>query len=598
MNLRSVVCLVLVVVLAFGIIVFPFTVSASVSEVNSYWDWIQLSPIGQWSYILDHAYNALQDKLHPECDHNWVAAGRGEGFSTYRCSKCGETMQIDRSGFGSAYNDYVNNLPATGYTSAGHLIWQPTVDDIYNVYVKYSTSVNGSDRKIPYSYDSSSESVRLTINSSGDGIFYSESYTSPYSYSKSWGISLCPKYTIPCPGMYRVLASRKGHSKAILRDSILEKDFFYAVGEYFSSHSEDPEHIMLDYSDYFDILDASSSVYGFEIELFCPVFEVIPDTGFGSIYNINTRASTITGDVYYYDVNGDLKTYNNCLIVNETNNTYYNPVTQQTHPFGDWTYDYMDRSYTCNCDDGTTTTITFSDDCIIIKEGENTYYVYYSVQDTGTPEPTPSPDVTPTPTPTPTPGPVDPDGPDDPGDDDHHGLLTWLKEFKVWLGEKLDALIGGGGDVDVDVDIDLSYTDEDGNEKKTSVKGIIRSFNWWKQVAGIGREMISQVSAAEVAAYAYDANAPGSNPTGAPSIPVNLSAAQSYYGAVYGEDMELLDLSWYTPYKKTVDDLISGFLWLFFLWALFRHAPAVISGAGLTSERAEAISWYRKAGKG
>ena len=318
-------------------------------------------------------------------------------------------------------------------------------------------------------------------------------------------------------------------------------------------------------------------------------------------------------------------------------------MTGELSDFIDWLYDYVTRSYTLTLEGGGTTTITFGDDCIVIQDGENTYYVYYSVNSDGDsgssacahdwrlagmsgtyrlyrcslcgkehrsddpdsehdwkllgfgssgasyecticgekkvvprdPEPSPSPD---------------PDDPIDPGGDDgDSGLLAWLKDFKEWLGDKLDKLIGRG-DTTIAPDIDLTFTDEDGDEHSISVLAIIAAFAWWKQVADIGKTFVSQVSANEVAAYAYDANAPGGNPTGAPSIPVDLGAAQSPHGVVYGGQVEMLDLSWYTPYKKTVDDLISGFLWLFFLWALFRHAPAVISGVGLTVSRSSDIS--------
>ena len=65
-------------------------------------------------------------------------------------------------------------------------------------------------------------------------------------------------------------------------------------------------------------------------------------------------------------------------------------------------------------------------------------------------------------------------------------LIAWLEKFKAWLGEKLDALTGGG-DLVIDGDVDLTYTDEDGENKSISVLGIIAAFAWWKQVADIGK---------------------------------------------------------------------------------------------------------------
>ena len=75
----------------------------------------------------------------------------------------------------------------------------------------------------------------------------------------------------------------------------------------------------------------------------------------------------------------------------------------------------------------------------------------------------------------------------------------------------------------------------------------------------IGREFFAQVAA----------NASGTPP----DIKVNLGAANSAYGYNYGGEVVALDLSWYAQYKPTVDAIVGGFLWLLFLWALFKKAP-------------------------
>lgn len=368
------------------------------------------------------------------------------------------------------------------------------------------------------------------------------------------------------------------------------------------------------------------------------------------MYNIDTRVTNITGDVAYYDIDGNLQLAPNINIVNEGNKTYYNPVTNTTNTVNNWTYDYSDRSYTLELDTGDTVNVTYGDEYIKIKEGDTVYNVYYVTNNT-TPPLTHTHEWYQTGATQPTcteygqkvytcstcgeqktevlpalghawvqSGSVDavvdeegnetepayvlyvcsrcgeeykdydgvgpPAPPEDPSEeDDSSGILAWLKEFKVWLGEKLDALIGGG-DTEINNDYDITYVDEEGEEHEVNVKSIADKFAWWKQVADIGQTFLAQVSASEAAAYAYD----GTGPSGAPSIPADLSLAQSYYGVDYGGKIEMLDLSWYTPYKKTVDDLVSGFLWLFFVWALFRRAPAIISGAGLTASRLSGIA--------
>lgn len=65
-------------------------------------------------------------------------------------------------------------------------------------------------------------------------------------------------------------------------------------------------------------------------------------------------------------------------LIDETNLTYYNPVTNTTTNIQNWTYDYSDRSYTVLTDSNNTTTITYGDEYITINEGDNiTYNIYY-----------------------------------------------------------------------------------------------------------------------------------------------------------------------------------------------------------------------------
>lgn len=377
-----------------------------------------------------------------------------------------------------------------------------------------------------------------------------------------------------------------------------------------------------------------------------PADSAIPQIN--TIYAPSTRVTNITGDVAYYDVNGTLQLAPNITLVNEGAKTFYNPVTNTSHEINNWSYDYSDRSYTLELNTGDTTTVTYGDEYIRIQEGDTVYNVYYVTNNT-TPPLTHTHEWYQTGATQPTcteygqkvytcstcgeqktevlpalghawvqSGTVDavvdeegseteaayilyicsrcgeeykdydgvgPPAPPEstPDEDDSSGILAWLKQFKIWLGEKLDAITGG--DTEINNDYNITYVDEDGEEQDVNVKSIADKFAWWKQVADIGQTFLAQVSASEAAAYAYAADGARAGPTGAPSIPLDLSHAQSYYGVDYGGEIEMLDLSWYTPYKKTVDDLVSGFLWLFFLWSLFRRAPAIIAGEGLIESR-------------
>ena len=182
-------------------------------------------------------------------------------------------------------------------------------------------------------------------------------------------------------------------------------------------------------------------------------------------------------------------------------------------------------------------------------------------------------------------------------------LQKWLTEFGAWTREKFDTiinylsqLVGGASEPD---DKTITYEDENGEEQSFSVDNILARFGWWREVWKIGEDFINQVSANESAAYSSGGASllAAGNPSGAPSISLDLSAAQSVYGFDYGGEVQALDLSWYTPYKQDVDRLISGFMWLFFLWSVYRHAPGIISGVGLMANRLDDISNNQKGGR-
>ena len=73
-----------------------------------------------------------------------------------------------------------------------------------------------------------------------------------------------------------------------------------------------------------------------------------------------------------------------------------------------------------------------------------------------------------------------------------------------------------------------------------------------------------------------------------PVIWIHLEKAEGVY--TYGGAVKALDLSWYQRYKADVDKLISGFMWLAFLWLLFKRASGIIQGAEMVSDYDTAIS--------
>ena len=71
-----------------------------------------------------------------------------------------------------------------------------------------------------------------------------------------------------------------------------------------------------------------------------------------------------------------------------------------------------------------------------------------------------------------------------------------------------------------------------------------------------------------------------------PVIWVHLENAESKFGYNYGDKQKIFDMTWYQKYKASVDGLLSGFLWLGYLWLLFKRAPAIPGGMQLSVDDA------------
>lgn len=115
------------------------------------------------------------------------------------------------------------------------------------------------------------------------------------------------------------------------------------------------------------------------------------DINFDTIYNINSRPTSITGDYGIIGDNGQIIKVEGDKIVNETNNNYFNPATGETTTITDWSYNYEDRSYTVTTEAGDTVTITYGDENVTIKEGDTIYNIYYLVDGSGSENPGPGP---------------------------------------------------------------------------------------------------------------------------------------------------------------------------------------------------------------
>lgn len=63
-----------------------------------------------------------------------------------------------------------------------------------------------------------------------------------------------------------------------------------------------------------------------------------------------------------------------------------------------------------------------------------------------------------------------------------------------------------------------------------------------------------------------------------PKIEIDLSLAKTSVN--YGGKVYLIDLSWYEPYKESVDVILSSILWLVFIWNTYKNLPNIIAGIG------------------
>ena len=75
-----------------------------------------------------------------------------------------------------------------------------------------------------------------------------------------------------------------------------------------------------------------------------------------------------------------------------------------------------------------------------------------------------------------------------------------------------------------------------------------------------------------------------------PVVWIHLENAESKYGYIYGDKTKALDLTWYQKYKANVDTIVSGFLWLAFLWLLFKRASSIIQGGEMIEQYTTDIS--------
>lgn len=334
--------------------------------------------------------------------HNFIkqhTAVDGKAGYFYICEYCGQSAgEVGPE----AYQEQVDSLPASGYNSAGRLIWQPSLNDIdfNSCAVSVTNSFNGFS-SLPYSngllelsFDPTKNALKLVAIPTA----YYASYT-----------AACVQFAfvLPIDGSYRLIDSFRASVRAVGTDGVIsERSYSYRLGSFWHYPKGITFRVDRDFLSYGLSGDFSTAVSYW----YFPFYEIIPDTAIDTTltgqYGINSRPTAITGGNYgIVGDNGQITTVtNNNQIINETNNTYYNPATGQTQAITDWTYNYDGRIYDITLDTGDKVSVEYGDNNITITENTvneggttvNNYTIYYILNGSGdNPSPTPGPTTCP-----------------------------------------------------------------------------------------------------------------------------------------------------------------------------------------------------------
>lgn len=408
-------------VILFSCVPFAHAEYTSDNQGANFWDWVMIygNKYGSGtsiSGVVQAVTGWMSGKVcslspdsyhHSDVKPNAFGNGGRDDSGSYvwcTCKYCGDQFKLYTSidtdhggGFGKSdlqqsYEAQVEELPAQGISSAGKLIWQPTVNNIdYSKFSVVSVVANSTIfiNELPYFHSTGPSSfISYSSNSDGTGLVF----TSSYSTSIFNANSTC-YLIVPISGSYKVNSITCSYD-IVLKDGSRLKDVQSSASGAYAHYSEAAQLRL--WSSFLNLTNGQEYSYGTATVLF-PVIEIIPDSSVGGstgdIYNINSRPTSITGDYGIIGDNGQIVKVEGDKIVNETNNTYYNPSTGETTTITDWSYNYEDRSYTVTTESGDTVTITYGNENVTIKEGDTTYNVYYLVSGSGSEDP--GPDVPP-----------------------------------------------------------------------------------------------------------------------------------------------------------------------------------------------------------
>lgn len=315
----------------------------------------------------------------------------------YVCRYCGDSADIVGK---KVHQQQVDSLPAPGYTSDGGLL----IPFIVTEHINYDTGSNPRCKNHTVSIGNGSSCIVHYLCDTNT-ITFSLASGKPYFYLNSIGYSLESELLCPYDGYYAIWQPKIQYSyvtpsgeKVSFVSSSGEEKVPSGLGVYYTAGSK------LSCSRDFHTRD-SAQLFSASFTCATPLAKFTPfpsvDPGYQSQYNIATRPAAITGGNYgIVGDNGQITTVtNHNQIINETNNTYYNPATGQTQAITDWTYNYDGRIYDITLDTGDKVSVEYGDNNITITENTvnegdttvNNYTIYYIVDGGENPGPSPTP---------------------------------------------------------------------------------------------------------------------------------------------------------------------------------------------------------------
>ena len=343
----------------------------------------------------------------------------GETKYPAKCNLCGQGFSVTDAQISDAYTEAVNQMPATGYDSAGKLLWQPSFMDAVDVdggisqyrFFGFSADV-GSYSSIIGGLKPGFVSTDIQkLDGASVSIIGSKMSLDLTSTSNSYNVTIkgtagmtSPTrlyFLAPIAGSYSVVSSpfitarlESGRLTNLFttteytwRPALVNSGTPYGAGG----------RLWIDL--YWNDASGERIFPGYGISLTggrkhitfsTPIFQITPassnTTTINNTYNINTRVNNFQGN-YYNNVTNNY--YNNTTIINETTNNYYDMTTNNYYTMSNWSYDYQSRTYFVTLEDGTTITVQFGDDCLTITNNNVEHSYQYVINNNNTPSPNP-----------------------------------------------------------------------------------------------------------------------------------------------------------------------------------------------------------------